>query len=287
MMLRSMLFVPGDSEKKIARAAESGADALILDLEDSVASNRKQAAREMTRARLEGRDPEGPQLWVRINPLDSADALLDLSVIVAGRPDAIVVPKVNNAAELGTLNAYLDALETREALPRGSIGAVAVATETAAAMFNLGTYAPSTPRLAGLTWGAEDLAAVIGAASNSDAHGLTPLYQLARSLCLAAAANARVQAIDTACMTLHDDEALEHECAAARRDGFSAKLAIHPAQVAVINRMFSPSEAEIEQARAIIAAFEANPDLGTFQLNGRMIDIPHLKQARNILASLA
>ena len=286
-MLRSLLFVPGDSEKKMLRADECGADALILDLEDSVAPDRKAAARDIVRARLAARATGGPQLWVRINPLDGAEALHDLSAIVAGRPDVLVVPKVSHAAELGTLNAYLDALETHENLPRGGIGVVAVATETAAALFNLGSYAPAPPRLAGLTWGAEDLAAAIGAVSNSDAHGLTPLYQLARSLCLAAAAQAGVVAIDTACMSLNDVPALEAECVAARRDGFRGKLAIHPAQVAVINQNFSPGEAEIAQARAIVAAFEADPRLGTFQLNGRMIDIPHLKQARNLLASLA
>jgi citrate lyase subunit beta/citryl-CoA lyase len=286
MTPRSLLFVPGDSEKKIARAAECGADALILDLEDSVAPGRKQAAREIVRNTLATRDAAGPQLWVRINPLDSADALLDLAAIVAVRPHTLVVPKVSNAAELTTLNAYLDALEIREAVPRGEILTVPVATETAAAMFNLGSYVPGTPRLAGLTWGAEDLAAAIGALANADADGLTSLYQLARSLCLAAAANAKVQAIDTACMKINDTAWLERECTAARRDGFKAKLAIHPAQVSVINRMFSPSAAEIDHARAIVAAFEADPNLGTFQLNGQMIDIPHLKQARKILGSL-
>jgi citrate lyase subunit beta/citryl-CoA lyase len=286
-MLRSFLFVPGDSEKKILRAAECGADALILDLEDSVAPERKPAARDMVRARLAARVAGGPQLWVRINPLDGPEALHDLCAIASGRPDVVVVPKVSHASELGVLHAYLDTLETREDLPRGAIGVVPVATETAAALFNLGSYAPAPPRLAGLTWGAEDLAAAIGAVSNSDAHGLTPLYQLARGLCLAAAASAGVPAIDTACMTLNNVAALEAECAAARRDGFRGKLAIHPAQVAVINQKFSPGEAEIAQARAIVAAFEADPRLGTFQLDGRMIDIPHLKQARKILASLA
>jgi citrate lyase subunit beta/citryl-CoA lyase len=260
---------------------------LILDLEDSVAPDRKAAARDIVRARLAARVAGGPQLWVRINPLDGAEALHDLSAIVAGRPDVLVVPKVSHASELGVLNAYLDALETHETLLRGGIGVVAVATETAAALFNLGSYAPAPPRLAGLTWGAEDLAAAIGAVSNSDAHGLTPLYQLARSLCLAAAAQAGVVAIDTACMSLNDVNVIEAECAAARRDGFRGKLAIHPAQVAVINQNFSPGEAEIAKARSIVAAFEANPRLGTFQLNGQMIDIPHLKQARNLLASLA
>ena len=286
-MLRSILFVPGDSEKKISRAAACGADGLILDLEDSVAPDRKEAAREMVRARLAAREDDGPQLWVRISPLEGGEALRDLSAIVGGRPDVVVVPKVSHAAELGVLSAYLDALETHENLPRGGIGVVAVATETAASLLSLGSYAPAPPRLAGLTWGAEDLAAAIGAVSNSDAHGLTPLYQLARSLCLVAASHAGVLAIDTACMTLNDATALEAECVAARRDGFRAKLAIHPAQVALINQNFSPAEAEIARARAIVAAFEADPRLGTFQLNGRMIDIHHLKQARNILASLA
>jgi citrate lyase subunit beta/citryl-CoA lyase len=185
------------------------------------------------------------------------------------------------------LDTYLNALETREGLVLGGIKVVVIATETAAALFGLGSYTAATPRLAGLTWGAEDLAQAVGAISNKDGNGLTPLYLLARSLCLAASGAAGVVAIDTACMEIHDLAAIENECVAARRDGFRSKLAIHPSQVEIINRTFAPSDAEIAAARAIVAAYDADPDLGTFQLDGRMIDIPHLKQAQKLLALIA
>jgi citrate lyase subunit beta/citryl-CoA lyase len=285
--LRSILFVPGDSEKKIARSLSCGADALVLDLEDSVSAPRKPQARELTAARLAARTAADPELWVRINPLDTPDALQDLKAITAGRPDVIVLPKASSAADVLQLHHYLHAFEVAAGIPAGQIKIVCVATETAASIFHLGSYSPATPRLAGLTWGAEDLAAAIGAFSNSDEHGLTPLYRMARALCLAAAANAGVTPIDTACMQIRDLDMIARECSAGKRDGFRAKLAIHPDQVPIINRTFSPNESEIAEARAIVAAYTADPNLGTFQLGNKMIDIPHLKQAEKILALAA
>jgi citrate lyase subunit beta/citryl-CoA lyase len=285
MALRSILFVPGDSEKKIARAASSGADALILDLEDSVSPAQKPQARSLISAQLRARDAAGPQLWVRINALDTADALQDLVTITAAAPDAIILPKASGNADVIKLSHYLSALETREGIAPGHIKIIVVATETPTALFNLGSYTTATPRLAGLTWGAEDLAAAVGAHGNRDKAGLTPLYQLARSLCLAAAANAGVPPIDTACMDINDQAFIKAESEAARRDGFRAKLAIHPNQIALINQAFTPGTDEIATAQKIVAAYEADPALGTFQLDGKMIDIPHLKQARQILAA--
>jgi citrate lyase subunit beta/citryl-CoA lyase len=287
MQPRSILFVPGDSEKKIARGASCGADALIFDLEDSVAPARKDEARRLTRARLLQRADSDPALWVRINALDTAAALQDLAAVAAGAPDIILLPKAEGAQDVVKLAHFLDALEVHENMARGAIGIVVVATETAGSMFELGSYAQDTPRLRGLTWGAEDLASAVGASSNRDDSGLTPLYLMARSLCLAAAARAGVLPIDTACMEIRELSAIEAETDAARRDGFRAKLAIHPDQVSIINNAFSPSEAEIKEARAIVAAYDADPNLGTFQRGGRMIDIPHLKQARQLLAALA
>jgi citrate lyase subunit beta/citryl-CoA lyase len=286
MTIRSMLFVPGDSEKKLAKVADSPADALILDIEDSVAPERKALAREMVLAYLKAHSGERlRKLWVRINPLDTADALADLAGIVAGRPDTLLLPKASGASEVILLDRYLSALEVREGLPQGQIKVAVVATETGAAMFGLGTYSKATPRLMGLTWGAEDLSAAVGASSNSDASGaLTLLYQMARALCLAAAAAADVEAIDTAYMGIGDPAGLKQVCDAARRDGFRSKMAIHPDQVEIINAAFSPSEAEVAHARKICDLFAANPGSGTLKLDGKMLDIPHLKQATRVLA---
>lgn len=286
MTARSMLFVPGDSEKKLAKAADGAADALILDIEDSVAPERKAMAREMIGTYLKSQSgARRRELWVRINPLDTDLALPDLAATVAGRPDAILLPKAAGAADVVLLDHYLSALETRESVTPGAIKVVVVATETGAAMFGLGTYSKATPRLLGLTWGAEDLAAAVGAASNSDETGdLTPLYKMARGLCLAAAAAADVEAIDTAYMGIGDPEGLRRVCNAARRDGFRGKIAIHPDQVAIINETFSPSDAEVAHAQAVVDIFAANPGAGTLKLDGRMLDIPHLKQAKRVLS---
>ena len=281
MMPRAMLFVPGDSERKLAKALGTDADALILDLEDSVAPENRPAAREIVRAALEA--PRTKGVWVRISPVGTADALADLAAIVGGRPDGIVLPKADSDADVRRLDHYLTALEAREGVEIGAIKVLVVATETGASMFGLGSYSPATPRLAGLTWGAEDLAAAVGAASNRDESGaLTPLFQMARGLCLAASASADVAAIDTAHMGLDDAEDLRRVCLAARRDGFVGKLAIHPAQVPVILQAFTPTNAELDHARRVIEAFAAEPT-GVARLDGKMIDIAHLKQARRVL----
>lgn len=288
MRLTSLLFVPADSEKKFAKAKGVGADGLILDLEDSVAPPNKVAAR----ATLSGWiDAENGQrdwtFWVRVNPLDTGMTADDLKAVVRPGLDGIVLPKSNGGHDVATVSAMIDPLEAAGGMPAGQIKIIVVATETAAAMFNLGSYAPAHPRLAALTWGAEDLGAVVGATSNKEADGnWTQPYQLARSLCLFAAANAGVQAIDTLYADFRDPEGLEASCRVSRRDGFTARLAIHPDQVAGIRRAFAPSEADVALARRIVAAFDENPGLGTIGLDGKMYDIPHLKQARRTLASV-
>jgi citrate lyase subunit beta / citryl-CoA lyase len=287
MNLRSLLFIPADSEKKLAKGDASGADALILDLEDSVAPANKPAARELTAAYLRER-PRGEratQLWVRINPLDSGLALADLAAIVAADPNGIMLPKPDSPADLVRLSYYLDALEEQAGIAAGSIGVLPVATETAAAAFRLGDYGTAKlDRLVGITWGAEDLSTAVGATTNLDASGEWAFtYKLARSLTLLAARAAGVQPIDTLYVDFRDEEGLRASCRAARAEGFTGRLAIHPAQVAVINESFLPSAAEIEHARRVVAAFEAAPGVGTVGLDGKMFDIPHLKQARAVL----
>lgn len=282
-ILRSMLFVPGDSEKKMAKAASVGADALILDLEDSVAAQRRPLAREMTLAYLKSADRSKGELWVRMNPLDSTDALPDLVAIVAGRPEGIALPKCEGPHHMLQLSHYLEVLEIQHGIPVGSIGITAIATETAAAPFTLGQY-KGAPRLRVLTWGAEDLGAALGASSNKDEQGVyTAPYVLARSLCLFGAYAAGVQALDTVQPDFRAPDKLLKECNEARRDGFLGKIAIHPDQVAVINEAFTPSAAEVAHAQAVIAAFAANPEAGTLSLDGKMIDKPHLKQAERVM----
>jgi citrate lyase subunit beta/citryl-CoA lyase len=289
--LRSFLFIPGDSEKKLAKADGCGADALILDLEDSVAPANKPAARERIPAFLRAR-PKGrrsSELWVRINPLDTDLALTDLAAIVAAGPDGLMLPKANGPEDVLRLSHYLDALETQGGVPLGAIKILPVATETAIAPFRLGDYAKAgLARLAGLTWGAEDLSAAIGASSNLEASGQWALtYRMVRSLCLLAAHAAGVQAIDTLYVDFRDDAGLRTASRAARAEGFSGRIAIHPAQIPGINESFSPSAEEIEHAHRVIAAFEAAPGAGAVGLDGKMIDIPHLKQAKGVLTQAA
>lgn len=280
--MRSFLFVPGDSERKLARGPESGADALILDLEDSVIPANRPMARTRTRAFLEATGSAGFRRWVRINPLASGMALDDLAAAVAGQPEGILLPKCI-PDDLRTLDHYLSAFEAAAALPQGGIRVIAIATETPAAMFALGNYSGVSARLAGITWGAEDLAACIGG-NNRRLDGIyDDVYRLARSLCLLAAAAAGVTPIDTIYTDFRDEAGLAAECAAARRSGFTAKLAIHPAQIPVINRAFTVSDDELAWARNVLALFEANPDAGTIALDGKMIDRPHLTLARRLL----
>ena len=279
---RSLLFVPGDSERKLVRAASSGADLLLLDLEDAVAEEKKAEARALVAEQLRTAERTQPH-WVRINPLDGPHALRDLAAIVPSHPDGIMLPKATRA-EADRLHHYLTALEAAAELPLGAIPTIAIATETAPALFGLGDYA-GCPRLSALTWGAEDSAAALGASDNRDEAGEYEFpYQLFRSLCLAGAAAARVTAIETIHGDFRDLDGLEKVATRARRAGFKGMMAIHPDQVPVINRAFSPSAEEIAQAERIVAAFAAKPGAGTIGLDGAMLDTPHLKRAQAVLA---
>ncbi len=288
-MLRSMLFVPGDSERKLAKGALSSADALILDLEDSVSADRTAIARTMVRAFLDApRAPAGPRLWVRINPLSSPAALPDLAALVGGAPDGIMLPKPDSASDIVLLDHYLTALEQREGLVPGHIRIIPVATETARSMFALGGYAGSSRRLAGLTWGAEDLSTALGASTNQDASGgYAFTYQLARSLCLAGARAAEVQPIDTLYVDFRDLDGLARDSRLSRQLGFAGRIAIHPDQVATVNAAYSPDDDEIAYARRVVEAFAAAPGTGVVGLDGRMVDMPHLKQAKRLLSLAA
>jgi citrate lyase subunit beta / citryl-CoA lyase len=287
MRLRSLLFVPGDSERKFARARDCGADALILDLEDSVAPSEKAGARARVAGLIE---PDPERAWtfvVRVNALDTGRTLDDLAAVVKPGLDALLIPKVHGAADLERIGFYLDALEAKAGMASGSVKLASVATETPKAMFELDSYAPPHLRLIALTWGAEDLSAALGATDNKEPDGSwTFPYQLARAQCLFAASAAEVPAIDTVYTDFRDPEGLERDCRRSRRDGFVGRLAIHPDQVTMINHAYAPSEAEVAHARKIVAAFEANPGAGALSLDGKMVDFPHLKAARKTLASI-
>jgi len=283
-MLRSLLFVPGDSEKKLAKSISTSADALILDLEDSVSPDRTAIARSMVSEFLKAHNNRKQQLWVRINPLQTPLALHDLVAVMAGKPDGIMLPKPLNAKDAQQLDHCLSALEVREGLELGSTRIIPVATEVAGALFDLQSYAGATPRLQGLTWGAEDLATAVGATSNRDASGeFTFTYKLARSLCLLASAHAEVQAIDTLSVDFKDMKALAADVHNARREGFSGKLAIHPDQVEIINQGFTPSANDLSHAQRIVDAFAQAQGAGAVQLDGKMVDKPHLTQALRLL----
>ena len=289
MKLRSLLFVPADSERKLSKSETVPADALILDLEDSVAPENKAAARKLAGDFLsEHAEGRQKQLWVRINPVDQPAALEDLAGIMRGRPDGIVQPKTRSPDDVLLLGQHLENFEKDLDFETGSTRILPLSTETPGAIFSLGEYVGRDQRLAGLTWGAEDLSTALGALANKDRDGnWTSPFQLARNLCLFAAHAAGVAAIDTIYADFRDPEGLRTTCDQARRDGFSGKLAIHPDQVAVINSAFTPSEEEIIQARRIVELFAANPGVAALSLDGVMLDIPHLKQARNILAMAA
>jgi citrate lyase subunit beta/citryl-CoA lyase len=277
MRLRSLLFVPGDRPDRMRKAFSAGADALILDLEDAVAPAAKPEARRHVAEFLHAMG--GHNLWVRINPLDSPECDRDLEAVLGERPHGIVLPKSESGDHVDEL--------ARRLTERGNVSAqiLAIATETPAAIFGLGSYG-GAKRLAGLTWGAEDLPAAIGAATaREEDGGFTAPYEIARALSLFGAAAAGVAPIETVYPAFRDLEGLGDYAARARRDGFTGMMAIHPDQVPVINAAFTPSEAEIDHARAVVAAFEASPNAGALSLEGRMIDRPHLVQARRILDS--
>ncbi len=283
--LRSMLFVPGDSERKLLKGAESQADALILDLEDAVAASRTQLARGMVSDYLKSRSDRFRQkLWVRINPLETPAALIDLAAVVSGAPDGILLPKVQGPADVIRLSYCLDALEVREGLDRGRISIMPVATETPQSLFTLGNYARCSSRLHGLTWGAEDIAAALGASANRRATGeYDTVFAMAKALCLSGAVAANVQPVDTMWGDYRDSHGLMLEAQESRRTGYTGKIAIHPAQVDVINEAFTPGVDEVTWARRVVDAFAANPGVGTVGLEGKMLDMPHLKQAKRVL----
>ena len=285
---RSFLFIPGDSERKLGKADDCAADALILDLEDSVAPARKAIAREMVADFLAVRPMPArrSQLWVRVNPLDTSHTLADLAAVIPAAPDGIMLPKVNGPEDVAQVSHYLSALETVAGLEHGSIRILPVATETAIAPFRLGDYAAARlDRLYGLTWGAEDLSSAIGASGNTDASGeWTLTYKTVRSLTLIGAHAAGVEAVDTLYVDFRNPDGLRDSCKAARAEGFSGRIAIHPSQVDIINQCFSPSPVEVDFARRVVDLFAANPDAGTLGLDGKMLDMPHLKQAQRTLA---
>jgi citrate lyase subunit beta/citryl-CoA lyase len=285
MAMRSMLFVPADSERKLAKALDSRADVLILDLEDAVAPAQKPAARSAAATFVRDQAAKlTAQLYVRINPLDSGLALADLASVVVPGLAGLMLPKTTSAADILRLGYYLDALEARAGIAAGTVQIVPVATETAQAMLTMQSYTPGIARLAGVTWGAEDLSAAIGAVSNREEDGsYSPLYTLANSLCLCAAATAGVPAIDTLHADFRDAAGLAVACRQSRRRGFRGRIAIHPDQVDVINEAYTPSAAERAKAQAVIDAFAAQPDAGVVSIDGVMYDIPHLKQARSTL----
>jgi citrate lyase subunit beta/citryl-CoA lyase len=288
--MRSLLFVPGDDERKIAKGLASAADALILDLEDSVGASRKAAARELCAATLAA--GARMKLFVRMNALDTPAALLDLAAVVKARPYGIMLPKCRGGDDVRLVSHYLAALEARDGVPAGEIRILPIVTETGASMFGLGSYggndSPPLPRLCGMLWGGEDLAADLGAITNRDEDGrYAAPYRLARSLCLFAASAASVVAVDAVFTNFRDAAGLKAEAIAGLRSGFSAKAAIHPDQIAVINEAFTPSAADVEAAQRVIAAFDASPGAGVVSVEGKMLDRPHYRTAQRVLARAA
>jgi citrate lyase subunit beta/citryl-CoA lyase len=283
--MRSMLFVPGDRPERFAKAAASGADAVILDLEDAVTPQRRPDARAAIADWLAGPARAVPT-WVRINPVASEDALADLAALIAARPDGIVLPKARDGEDVRRADHWLEALEARCGFPRGGIGLLPLITESAGALLSAASFARLPARVAGLTWGAEDLAADVGASSNRTADGEYEFsFAMARSFCLLAAAAAGVAAYDTVDTEFRDAAAVERRARASRRQGFVGKLAIHPTQVAPIHAAFSPTAAEVDWAGRVIAAFAASPGAGALSFEGGMLDRPHLRQAERILAA--
>lgn len=278
---RSWLFIPGDSAKKLDKIATCGADAVIIDLEDSVGPANKALARQMTADHLVGAGRDGPMLWIRVNPLDSGLCEADVAAVIACNPAGLVLPKAEGPDDVDRLSALIDA-----AGGSADIAIHAIATETPRAVFKLGGYADRTPpRLAAISWGAEDLATAIGATGNRHSDGgFHDAFRHARTLALFAAHAAGVQAIDTLHADYRDEAGLRLSSERARAEGFTGRLAIHPAQVPVINAAFLPTVAEIDFAERIVAAFAAGGDIGTVGVDGKMIDRPHLLQSQRLLA---
>ena len=284
--MRSLLFVPADGGSKLDKALGAGADGVILDLEDSITPERKEAARKLALDFLKAHGARNgrPRLLVRINGLDTGMTDADLDAIVAGAPDAILFPKAEGGANVTHLDAKLTAREAIAGLPAGSIKILAQSVESAAGLFSAGTYKNCSPRLIGMTWGPEDLSAELGAEANREADGtLSEPYRIARAFCLFGAAAAKVPAIETIHVNFRNLDVLRRDTELARRDGFTGRLAIHPAQVAVINEVFTPTAAQIAKAKVVVAAFAAKPGAGTVGIDGKMYDRPHLARAQALL----
>jgi citrate lyase subunit beta/citryl-CoA lyase len=284
--MRSMLFVPADSERKLAKSLSSPADALILDLEDSVAASRRPVAREMASSFMTSARASGAkaQMWVRINPLESADWEADLAGVMAAGPAGVILPKPLSGADVHKLSIALGHAETRNGLANGQTKILAIVTEVPVSVLQLHTYVNASTRLSALSWGAEDPGAVIGSLSSRDEKGrLTSPYRMVRDLCLITAVAAGAEPLDTVYVDFRNAAGLEEETRAAKRDGFTGKMAIHPDQVPVINAVFTPSAEEIQHAQRVVDAFAANPGTGVASLDGNMIDMPHLKLAERVL----
>lgn len=283
--MRSWLFIPADSPRKLEKGLTCGADILILDLEDSVAPDAKDTARKIAAEFLRtAASDQGPLLYVRVNALDTGLTDDDLDAVMQGHPDGIMLPKSASGRDVTLLDAKIAPREALNDIEEGAVRIACVATETAAALFTLGSYAGSSDRLDALTWGAEDLSADLGATASRDETGhLTGPYQLARSLCLAGAVSAAAQPVDTVFVDFRNEDGLRQECLAAVRDGFTGKLAIHPGQIATINEAFTPSEQDIARAALIVDAFAAAPGAGVVGLDGVMLDRPHLVRAQKVL----
>jgi citrate lyase subunit beta/citryl-CoA lyase len=279
-----MLFVPGDSRRKFDKAVAIGADMLILDLEDSVAASRKDEARGTTAGMLAVL-PRQTVLFVRVNAFDTGETLADLAAVMPGRPDGVVLPKCGSGADVAKLALYLDAFEAAHGIPAGQTKILAIVTETAEALFGLGSYRNASPRLCGMMWGGEDLAASLGASENRSNGIWHSPYVMARNLCLAGAAAANVAAIDTVSTEIGNIERIAEEAREARRDGFAGKAVIHPNHVAAVNAAFTPTAEELAWAQRIIAAFAADPAAGVVKIDDKMIDKPHLRAAERILAA--
>lgn len=282
--MRSLLFVPADSEKKLLKGLESGADVLIIDLEDSVAAANKPAGRAMA-AEFVMSHRQGPALYVRINDLASGMSDDDLAAIMKARPAGIMLPKTGGGDDVGRLDARLRVHEAENGIEDGATRIIPIITETPAAVLNMASYTGSSKRLAGLTWGAEDLSAEIGAAQTRDDEGsYTDVFRFARLSTILAATAAEVTPIDTVFPNFRDEDAFRRDCLEGMRDGFTARMAIHPAQVAIINEIFTPSSEAVAHARAVIDAFAAAGDVGVVGIDGKMFDRPHLKRAERLLA---
>ena len=280
---RSWLFAPGDSERKMTKATEGDADIVLIDLEDAVAEEAKPAARALVREFLTANAAQHERLWVRVNPMDGAHTLADLAAVMPGKPGGIMLPKVYGRADVERLDHYLSAFEAANGIEAGVTKVIVLVTETAEAMFHTGDY-KDAPRVVALTWGAEDLADSIGASSNRNpdgSYGFT--YELARTMCLLGAATAGVAAVETIQGDFRDLEGLKTRAEKVRRDGYRGMLAIHPAQVPVINAAFAPNADEVAEAEEIVALFAANPGVGAIGWKGGMLDRPYLSRAQNLL----